>query len=133
MPKPLPHTKVSRKRGKKFVRFQSDLKVTVNSSWRKPRGIDNRVRRKFKGSRPMPKVGYRNPVATRYMRKDGFYTFVVNNVQELELLLMQNRKYAAEIAHNVSAKNRKVIVERARQLDIKVTNAHAKLRTEETQ
>ena len=28
---------------------------------------------------------------------------MVHNVAELELLLMHNRKYAAEVAHNVSA------------------------------
>jgi large subunit ribosomal protein L32e len=41
------------------------------------------------------------------------------------------RKYAAEIAHNVSSKTRKVIVQRAEELNIRVTNATAKLRTEE--
>jgi len=40
--------------------------------------------------------------------------------QELELLLMHNRKYAAEIAHSVSIRKRKEIVERAAQLNINV-------------
>ncbi|MFY7945277.1 MAG: eL32 family ribosomal protein [Crocinitomicaceae bacterium] len=30
--------------------------------------------------------------------------FLVSNVKELDVLLMHNRKYAAEIAHNVSSR-----------------------------
>ncbi len=65
------------------------------------------------------------------MLPNGFYKFVVHNVQELELLLMHNKSYAAEVAHNVSSRVRKEIVDRAGDLNIKVLNAKAKLSKEE--
>lgn len=42
------------------------------------------------------------------------------------------RKYAAEVAHNVSSRTRKAIIERAEQLHVKVTNAGARVRVEES-
>lgn len=136
--------KIIKKRTKIFKRHQSDryTKVTVRLSiraqfnklqeaWRKPKGIDNRVRRRFRGQFPMPKIGYGSNAKTKFLSPDGFKRILVKNVKDLELLMMHNRSYSAEIANAVSSKNRVLIVERARQLNVKVTNAGARLRTQE--
>merc|ERR1712071_152511 len=99
----------------------------------KPRGIDGRVRRKFKGSTLMPSIGYGSDKKTRFRLKNGFYIFLVQGPADLEMLMMHNEKYAIEIAHNVGAKKRKEIVERADQLRLIVTNRFARLRTEENE
>ena len=104
---------------------------SFQESWRRPKGIDSRVRRKFKGVTLMPNVGYGSDKKTRHYLPNGFKKFVVHNTSDLELLMMHNRTYCAEIAHNVSTKKRKAIVERASQLDIVVTNRLARLRSQE--
>ncbi|XP_076472083.1 large ribosomal subunit protein eL32-like [Babylonia areolata] len=129
--RPLVKPNIVKKRTKKFIRHQSDRYLRVKPNWRKPKGIDNRVRRRFKGQYLMPNIGYGSAKQTRHCCPDGFRKFVVRNVKELEVLMMQNRRFSAEIAHCVSSRKRKAIVERAQQLSIKVTNPSARLRSEE--
>uniref|UniRef100_A0A8C5L954 60S ribosomal protein L32 n=1 Tax=Jaculus jaculus TaxID=51337 RepID=A0A8C5L954_JACJA len=102
--RPLVKPKIVKKRTKKFIRHQSDRYVKIKSNKK-----------------------------TKHMLPSGFRKFLVHNVKELEVLLMCNKSYCAEIAHNVSSKNRKAIVERAAQLAIRVTNPNARLRSEENE
>jgi len=131
MVNPVKKVKIVKKRTKPFKRHQSDRYKSVKESWRKPKGIDNRVRRRFKGQLPMPKIGYGSNRKTRHLMPNGFKKFLVANVRELELLLMHNKTYAAEIAHNISSRNRIAIIERAQQLNVKVTNNKARIKTQE--
>ncbi|KAH8493958.1 hypothetical protein H0E87_020646 [Populus deltoides] len=121
---PLLTKKIVKKRVKIFKRPQSDRKISVKTSWRRPKGIDSRVRRKFKGCTLMPNIGYGSDKKTRHYLPNCFKKFVVHNVKELE-------DFCAEIAHNVSTRKRKEIVERAAQLDVVVANKLARLRSQE--
>ncbi|ESN92329.1 hypothetical protein HELRODRAFT_115955 [Helobdella robusta] len=129
--RPLTKRRLVKKRVKKFIRHQSDRYVKLKPNWRKPKGIDNRVRRRFKGQYLMPNIGYGSNKKTKHVCPDGFKKVLIHNIKELEVLLMQNRVFSAEIAHSVSSKKRKEIVERAQQLAIKITNPNARLRSEE--
>ncbi|KAL7569237.1 hypothetical protein ACA910_016791 [Epithemia clementina (nom. ined.)] len=130
-PTPLVKHTIVKKRTKKFARHQSDLFKRVKPSWRKPKGIDGRVRRRFKGAIPMPSIGYGSNKETRNIHPNGFKSVVVQNVADLEMLMMHNRTYAATVGKAVSSRVRRQIVERAEQLAIRVTNAAAKLRAED--
>ena len=103
--RPLVKNECVKKRTKKFIRHQSDrykkLAVRENifqapfvfnalrliffnyfqPNWRRPKGIDNRVRRRFKGLNLMPKIGYGSATKTRHVCPDGFKKFVVHNVK----------------------------------------------------
>lgn len=63
----------------------------------------------------------------------GLQKFLVHNDTELEVLLMCNKSYYGEIAHNVSSKNCKAIVERAAKVAIRVANPHARLHSQENE
>lgn len=78
--KPVEKSKIVKKRTKSFKRFQSDRFMRVGQSWRRPRGIDNRVRRRFRGTMEMPKIGYGAAKATRDVLPCGFRKFVVRKV-----------------------------------------------------
>jgi len=130
---PATRPKIVKKRTKRFIRHQSDRYDKVKQAWRRPKGIDNRVRRKFKGMFLLPGIGYGSNKITRHMMPSGFRKVLVHNVKELEVLMMQNKKFCAEIAHGVSAKKRKTLVERANQLAIRVTNPNARVMSEENE
>merc|ERR1712113_56740 len=86
--KPIRHKKIVKKRTKRFIRVESEDFAKMGSSWRRPHGIDQRVRRRFAGTRECAKIGYGSDKNTKFLLPSGFKKFTIKNENELEILLM---------------------------------------------
>lgn len=62
------------------------------------------MRRRFRGNKKMPKIGYGSDNTTKFFLPNGLKKFLVRNPKDLDVLLMNNRTFCAEIAHNVSSR-----------------------------
>jgi len=98
----------------KFPKFKNDPK------WRKPKGLDNKMRLRLKGYPPIVEVGYRGPAAVRGLHPTGLEPVLVHNEKELEGL--DPTKHIVIIASSVGLRKRLKILEKARQLGLRVAN-----------
>uniref|UniRef100_A0A8C0S7B6 60S ribosomal protein L32 n=1 Tax=Canis lupus familiaris TaxID=9615 RepID=A0A8C0S7B6_CANLF len=85
--RPLVKPKIVKKRTKKFIRHQSDRYAKIKRNWWKPRGIDNRVCRRFKGQILMPNIGYGSNKKTKHMLPSGFRSGLVTPGSRKKALL----------------------------------------------
>ena len=77
--------KIIKKRTKRFLRHQGDMFLRIGwdrkGTWRRPKGIDSRVRRRFKSNLRMVKIGYGTNSKHRHILPNGFLKFRVFNVK----------------------------------------------------
>ena len=104
----------------KFVRQESWRYIRLAENWRKPKGIDNKMRKQVSGVPPLVKVGYRGPKKARGLHPSGYKDKLIHNIRDLEKL--DPKTDAARIGHSVGRRKRIDIVNKADALGIKVLN-----------
>jgi large subunit ribosomal protein L32e len=103
-----------------FVRPESWRYVRLHPEWRKPKGLDNKVRKSIKGWPRRVKVGYRGPAQVRGYHSSGHVEVLVFNAEELSKVIAG--KEIVRIGGAVGARKRATIMKRASELGLRVVN-----------
>ncbi len=111
-----------KKKKPKFLNVGRYLHGHGLTSWRRPRGIDNKQRMRKKGQPKVPSIGYKNPEKIRGLHPTGLIPKVVHSVSDLERIPKEVRgKVIVYIGKTVGRRKRLLLIEKAKELGIKVT------------
>lgn len=103
-----------------FVRPESWRYVRIKENWRRPRGLDHKVRLMYAGWPPGVSIGYRSPKATRGLHPSGYREVLVFNVEGLKNV--DPKTQAIRIAHTVGKRKRVKIIAEAKRKRLTILN-----------
>jgi len=112
-----------------FERQESWRYKRVKKGWRKPRGLDSKMRKKVKGWPQSVGVGYRGPREARGLHPSEYEEVLVWNLDDVGGV--DPKTQAIRIAGTVGARKRVEISARAEELGIHVVNPKRVLEEEE--
>lgn len=104
-----------------FDRPESWRYVRLKKNWRRPRGLDHKMRRKKKGWPATVSTGYRGPKIARYLHPSGYREVLVYTVEALGDI--DPKTHAIRIGHTVGGRKRVRIITEARRRDFRILNA----------
>jgi large subunit ribosomal protein L32e len=103
-----------------FKRFESWRLVRIKDQWRKPKGIDNKMRTELQGWPKSVKVGYGGPAAVKGLHSSGYEEIMVWNTNDLEKIAPETQ--VARIGGTVGGKKKESIIAKAEELNIRILN-----------
>jgi large subunit ribosomal protein L32e len=92
----------------------------IKPRWRRPKGLQSKMRLKHTGYHSHISHGWRSPVSVRGQTKDGLFPIIVHKATDLTVI--DNKTQAVIIASSVSSKNKIMIYEKAKEHGVLVLN-----------
>lgn len=103
-----------------FRRSEGHRYKKLGYKWRKSGGLQNKLRRYFKGKGNIPSIGYGTKRGIRGLHPSGYREVIVFNPSELNGINPETQ--GIRISSSVGFKKRNIIMERAKELSLKVLN-----------
>jgi len=105
-----------------FIRPESWRYKRLDTTWRKPKGVDHHQRKQKSRGRPgLVKIGYGGPKDSLGLHPSGYTDNLVYNINKLEEL--NPKTDGVRIGHSVGTKKRKEILVIAIEKKFKIFNA----------
>jgi len=101
----------------RFRRSDAHRIPRLEMKWHKPKGGDNKIRRKLRGHPRQPRIGWGSPRAAHGLSPEGFEQTVVFTEKDLAAV-----KGACIIARTLGAKKRMILLKKAQEMNLKVLN-----------
>jgi large subunit ribosomal protein L32e len=110
----------ARQKSKKpqFDRHDSHKKKRLSISWRKPRGIHNKLGAQVSAKGKLVRPGFGSPRAVKGYHPSGFREMLIKNMADLQ----KAEGFAVRIASTLGRKKRSEIETKAAEMNLKILN-----------
>ncbi|WP_406660850.1 50S ribosomal protein L32e [Methanolobus sp. ZRKC3] len=112
--------KVQKAKKPNFKRADAHKYKRLDNNWRRPRGLQGKMRRGIKCKGPVVQAGYGSPTAVKGLHPSGYYDVLVNTVADLDNIDAATE--AIRISATVGGRKKAIIEAKASELGIKVFN-----------
>jgi large subunit ribosomal protein L32e len=103
-----------------FVRQDTHKKAEIGKKWRRPKGLQSKMRLKLKGYRRCPSKGYKAPAAIRGLHESGLLPVMVYSKRDLEQIDIKSE--GAVVAKTVGLRKKIDLVNYAKERGINILN-----------
>ncbi len=104
----------------KFLRQEATRKKRLSNKWRKPKGIDSKMRLKLKGYRKLVSKGYKSPASVRGFLENGKKPVLVSTIAELGSV--DKNAYSVVLSSKLGLKKRLELIKKALALGLDIYN-----------
>lgn len=92
----------------------------IQGTWRKPRGVHNKLKKYHGGKGKMPSIGYGTPSIIKGLHPSGYEEVLIHNPDNVENIDPETQ--AVRIGSSVGGRKREIILKKADKKNIKVLN-----------